>query len=70
MAIALQSKSPLQVEPNSVWVGSPPLKIAAREKSKAHAITNTYRPLCCRYTARASFETFGYLLLFHIMFYL
>ena len=61
--IALQSKSPLQVEPNSVWVGSPPLKIAAREKSKAHAITNTYRPTCCRYTARASFETFGYLLL-------
>ena len=61
--IALQSKSPLHVESNSVWVGSPPLKIAAREKTEAHGITNTYRPTCCRYTARALFETFGYLLL-------
>ena len=63
--IALQTAAPRILQPNSTFLGSPPLSIEKREKNLG-ATHLTYRPSRCRKCARLSFEVFGYLL-YHAM---
>ena len=59
--IALQTAAPRVVQPESVFLGSPPLSIEKREK-KLGKNSLTYHPSCQRRAARLAFEIFGYLL--------